>query len=286
MYKFIFGVLLVFLQIAHAKQRTYITGNGFKACADYCITSTTYSFDPTTIPEKSIIYVSVDFLETFFTQVLPSLKKPIILLSHNGDYSAPAAYKTYLDDPRIIIWFGQNCDITPHPKFFPIPIGIANHEWAHGNPKTFDTVLDILDSKPNREKTTSLYINFSPGTNPVRGQLCTLFNGNPFATFASRKQLREYLTEMAQYRYVLSPFGNGLDCHRTWEALLVGAIPVVKTSTLDPLYKDLPVIIVNDWDEVTPENLDYKYQEMQNKAFVQEKLFMDYWLKLIISYKA
>ena len=46
-----------------------------------------------------------------------------------------------------------------------------------------------------------------------------------------------------KYKFILSPPGAGFDCHRTWEALYLGAIPIVKTSSLDPLYKDLPVVI-------------------------------------------
>ena len=32
----------------------------------------------------------------------------------------------------------------------------------------------------------------------------------------------EYLRTLGQHRFVLSPRGNGLDAHRTWEALMVG----------------------------------------------------------------
>ena len=33
----------------------------------------------------------------------------------------------------------------------------------------------------------------------------------------------EYLRTLGQHRFVLSPRGNGLDAHRTWEALMVGS---------------------------------------------------------------
>ena len=31
-----------------------------------------------------------------------------------------------------------------------------------------------------------------------------------------------------KFTFVLSPFGNGMDCHRTWEALSLGSIPIIK----------------------------------------------------------
>ena len=32
---------------------------------------------------------------------------------------------------------------------------------------------------------------------------------------------------MIKYTFILSPAGIGLDCHRTWEALCLGCIPIV-----------------------------------------------------------
>jgi len=53
-----------------------------------------------------------------------------------------------------------------------------------------------------------------------------------------------------QYKYGISPHGNGLDCHRTWEMLYFGMIPVVKTSSLDVLYDGLPVVILERWEQL------------------------------------
>ncbi len=52
---------------------------------------------------------------------------------------------------------------------------------------------------------------------------------------------------MRKSLFVPSPAGNGLDCHRTWEAMYLGAVPVV-------LEKDFcgdaswPVLVVPSWD--------------------------------------
>jgi hypothetical protein len=54
----------------------------------------------------------------------------------------------------------------------------------------------------------------------------------------------------AEYPFVISAPGNGLDCHRTWELLYLGCIVITKTSPLDSLFDGLPVVIVKDWDEV------------------------------------
>ena len=54
----------------------------------------------------------------------------------------------------------------------------------------------------------------------------------------------------ARYLFGLSPRGNGLDCHRTWEMLFFGMVPIVKAGPLDELYRGLPIITVHNWTDV------------------------------------
>ena len=36
-----------------------------------------------------------------------------------------------------------------------------------------------------------------------------------------REDFENYLNNYKKYKFTLSPYGNGMDCHRTWEALLI-----------------------------------------------------------------
>lgn len=57
-------------------------------------------------------------------------------------------------------------------------------------------------------------------------------------------------------RFVVSPWGEGPDCHRTWEALAAGCIPIVRVHPgLANLFTNEPVLTVMDWSELTPELL-------------------------------
>lgn len=47
-------------------------------------------------------------------------------------------------------------------------------------------------------------------------------------------------------RYVVAPRGGGEDTHRAWEALYLGAVPIVKHSPIDSVFKDLPVHFVDE----------------------------------------
>ncbi len=84
---------------------------------------------------------------------------------------------------------------------------------------------------------------------------------------------------------MLSLIGNGLDCHRTWEALYLGAIPAVKSSDLDPIYEGLPVLIVEDWSDLTEEYLEKKYEEMSQGEYNLEKLDASYWYREFTRFK-
>jgi hypothetical protein len=84
-------------------------------------------------------------------------------------------------------------------------------------------------------------------------------------------------TKQAEYAFVISPHGNGYDCHRTWEALILGCIPIVKKSAIDVLYEDLPVLIVNDWKDVTAELLHETIECYKHTVFNFDKLHLKYW---------
>ena len=57
---------------------------------------------------------------------------------------------------------------------------------------------------------------------------------------------------MTQCQFVASPPGQGPDCHRTWEALALGAVPIIKrVPALSPMFAELPVWEVDDYKEVT-----------------------------------
>ncbi|KKQ48839.1 MAG: hypothetical protein US69_C0013G0016 [candidate division TM6 bacterium GW2011_GWF2_38_10] len=237
--------------------------------------------DPRRVVPGSIIFIDASFLEFFFSAVFKTLRHPVILITQNSDLPAPGKFAHYLDHPNIIHWFGQNCDIKPlHPKFTPIPIGLGNPQWKNGKTKIHDAFLKELAENSDWPRKNLIYIN-------VRGRVDVVaqVEKNNFSFTAGPKPFKDYFKEMATYRYVLSPFGAGLDCFRTWEALLVGCVPVVKTSGLDPLYQGLPVVILDDWSECTEEIVTKKYEQLKNRPVLKEKLFMDYWARLIIDMK-
>ena len=74
-----------------------------------------------------------------------------------------------------------------------------------------------------------------------------------------------------------------MDCHRTWEALLLGSIPIVKRNGLSGLLSDLPVMIVDDWQQVHLETMAEYIRSLPDRKFDFSSLFRGYWMRTIRS---
>jgi hypothetical protein len=95
--------------------------------------------------------------------------------------------------------------------------------------------------------------------------------------------VERYLFEMMQFKFVLSPVGNGVDTHRTWEALLAGSIPIVESSVRDIMYEGLPVLIVNSWGHLNLQLLQSAYTNfsLPGRSYDWQKLYAPYYLSLM-----
>ncbi|CAF3794661.1 unnamed protein product [Rotaria sp. Silwood1] len=162
----------------------------------------------------------------------------------------------------------------------------------------FDITQSVLNSHNQSDKL--LLLNFHPDTDPdgLRRKLWKNICGNKnkysFATCfdkssgVDRSILQTIYKRNRQYPLWLSPRGNGIDCHRTWEALYLDAIPIVWHSTIDSLYTDLPVIIIHDWNEINKQFLRNKLYEIALKKLQQppvyhyEKLRHAFWRDMIL----
>ena len=96
------------------------------------------------------------------------------------------------------------------------------------------------------------------------------------------------LVKRSQFVFALSPFGNGLDCHRTYESLLMGNIVIMHSSPLDALWErhDLPIVVIRDLREINATMLQHWYKEVGPKTATESaetryKLTSTYWMSYI-----
>jgi len=266
----------------HSSSVPYLSGDTFRGLAQHIFDMDSLIL-PENVKENDILFVQSPKLKEFFTTINPKIKARYVLISHNGDENITEEHIPFITD-TIKHWFAQNCLIS-HPKVTPLPIGIEN-KWyfLHGIPRYFDKLKRIETPK----KLNILY-KFSVATNPQeRGvALKNLEQCDLAETYTDWRESLSYLSTLKQYSFVASPAGNGEDCIRTWEAMYLKTIPILKRTTMSQYFDDLnlPIILVNDWTEL--KNFDraklrFLYNTMKNKL-ESPYLWIDYWQKLIQS---
>ena len=233
------------------KDPSFITGNGI---AERCRFVLNYhGFTVNEDVENDWCFCKTDFLDAFFANHAP--RSPFVLFTANSDYPIDARYERYLRRRKLKAWFAMNVELD-HPKLHPIPIGLANPHWPHGNTAT---VKRAQAATP--EKTRLFDTSYSVATNPEVRAYCVEQTG---LAVTPPRPFEEYLRGVSSSYFCISPRGNGIDCHRTWEALYLRTVPVVTRSILTDHHPDLPVIVLDDWAdfrsiEFTPELYEWTW---------------------------
>lgn len=110
---------------------------------------------------------------------------------------------------------------------------------------------------------------------------------NPNVAVSSYRLTRmEAWRAKGQYMFELSIPGNGMDCYRTWEALVLGIVVITVRSPLDPLFTGLPVVIVDDLEDITESNLmkwKHEYGYRFADPAVRARLTNQYWVDHVLA---
>ena len=319
----------------------FITGNGFRSiCAEACENDNRCRVNMENLKYGDCIFIKTDLFEMFVKNLMPNLPKGYVLVSHNGDLSAPDGQN---DAPRIgmpkyvvsdilekeyakghlIAHYGQNLwwinnSFTPRPKWSHcLPIGFENREYNIGKQvHVYAQALKryILDrptlSIEEQSKKPLLLIAFYPKSRvPDRTKVLQTIGviqpkgsppvQNPWYNNTDLNHI-EWLEGAVTHRFVLAPFGHGLDTHRISEILLMGGIPVMRRSTISSCYDDsdnvggrsgqltrgsLPVVILDKWEDLTKERLEKEWKRISafpSSHWDWKRLFFDHWADRIL----
>lgn len=253
----------------------YLSGDAFFAMADVAIMH--HASSPVVLRNKEdIIFVEVDLLEK--PEVLEYSSRFQVVIAHNGDHELSHSAIETMNSSGIKL-FATNVK-SKLPDVYTIPIGIENaHHRRNGSIHYFNPVqMSALSSKKERD----LLVSFNVTTNPeVRGPLVSELHEAGFAN--EKMSISEYRSKLANARYVVSPPGNGIDCHRTWEAFYHKTVPVVEKKHWYFENHNLPVLIVNEFQDfikLTDSEKNDLYQDIiENKYY--DAIYFDYWLRFI-----
>jgi len=224
-----------------------------------------------------LVFCEAGKLPEFLLGPAGRIQHPFVLISSNGDLNIGRELIRQIPN-SVGHWFAQNLNIAG-PKISPLPIGLENRH-LHTN----GVVRDFVALRNRRApKVTRILYGFAVVTNPTErtGALEALRISPLAQPLPNRLSARLYREVVVKYRFVASPEGNGLDCHRTWEAMYLGAVPIVRRSAATERFFEmgLPLLLIDQWSEIaswSEEKLDFFYEERKS-GLDHPALWLDYW---------
>lgn len=216
------------------------------------------------------VFLSLRFpmpaLHCFASELLPQLDSPFVLISGSEDVTIPrqtdqrwraytpaerAEIQAILDHPLLLHWFAENLDEAVHAKLSPMPLGML-----FGQDGRQSSTREVPSPPPLHARPPRMFcahrIRPGPQWEPRRtvSRHCGQGAWKRWSTLVE-EELPEthFVARIEEHAFVLCVEGGGLDpSPKAWQAILHGAIPIVRATPLQPAYARLPVAFVPSWD--------------------------------------
>ncbi len=183
----------------------------------------------------------------------------------------------YINVPDNVTIWAANA-VVFNDKIHPFPHGIERVMYPGYD--HHEILREYIDKQIEPEKL--LFVAHRQDTGN-RASIGRIFENKEWVT-VTHLPYEQYLETMKKHKFVLCPSGNGIESARNWETLYMRRVPVFKRHPyLEEMFKDFPVLFVDEWEEVTEELLkkhNYLYEEAQKMDM--EKLDLDYWFNKAI----
>ena len=264
----------------------------------------------------AVVMVDIMIYPLYATTVHRLLRNvPHVLVIVDEDCSFTRHMFDAIDSDNLVAVHAQNLEFA-HERCHALPLGVGRtvtRSARYNSPPweelglSIDEVLRAVNLADVDAKAPSIYINCARSSNRValldalQSRADDASNesdaGAPFVVFApykqnasgrySREDFRDYLLEMSRYRFTLCPPGNGFDCFRVWEALLVGSVPIVPESPFwDGFPSDMPLLRCQDMvAELTPARCEEEWTSRlrdQMATFDRTVLSTSYWERSVL----
>lgn len=265
----------------------YFSSDSLVEISDYAITSRTDPIDLSQFNSNKIIFCNTHRLIELFS-ILQNNQNKFILITHLSDYNIEQVYINR--KPKCIVsWFGQNIlgksiDGTP---ITPVPIGVFTKErdGLNRNVLLSNPLINISDNV----RQFNVYFNTDPNTNLGERERAWEYSKripNSKVYLNERFPAYQFIDNLRECKYVVSPSGYGIDCFRTWEGLHVGTIPIVKRSVTTEYFSKLfPMIIIDVWEDMSLNYIESNFPKDRYNSEYLQYLNAEYWQSLIIKSK-
>lgn len=147
-------------------ENTFVHRNAFMHLCDFVYTKPGDSWIPefkgqlcnvTDVQKNNVIFVTPYCIDEFLEEIHPKINHEYILISYC--HGTVLSQKKYIDDPKILAWFGAtNRDAITFKKFTPIPLGIFCNDALFNNR---DNTINLINKLKNNKKDKMLYMNIA-----------------------------------------------------------------------------------------------------------------------------
>lgn len=157
-------------------------------------------------------------------------------------------------------------------------------DWPIGMGYEFLTYKDQFASSQKGNHSQMVLCCFISGTDERRRRMG--FNRRKIEYELHKKQIynlpfvrkQTYWNALLDHKFIVSPEGNGIDCHRHYEALMAGCIPIVEDNPdIREKYKGCPILYTKNYSEINNRYLEKKYAEMLNQSYDFSPLFLSHY---------
>ena len=139
-------------------------------------------------------------------------------------------------------------------KVIPAPYGVQRR--MNQSDDRIEKLIDSMEYVPSNPRGL-LYVSHNESSNAKRLGIKSLFYDKDWAEVnEQRVPYNVFLYNLSASKFMICPVGNAIDCHRNWEVIYMRRVPVMtRDPYLEELYKDYPVLFVDDYSQVTKELL-------------------------------
>jgi len=227
---------------------------------------------------KSLVFVEGDRVE--LSKNLEYLQDFAGIIYHNADRPPEERLIRFAQTKKIHL-FATNI-VTDNVFIHNIPIGLENaHLRRNGSMHYYNALNGLLNGEKGIEE--ALMVSFSTSSNQFHRnrveQLCKA------AGLINRryKTAKDYRSALSQSYFTISPPGNGIDCHRTWEAIYHGSIPVIeRMSYIYDSDIELPIYICENYEDFLRLSASDKtdiYKSIMSNNY--PAIYLDWWVSRI-----
>jgi len=278
--------------------------------------------DPFILPKIIFVYAGFGNLNFFYDKIYPYIPKyhKYILIIGDEDITIPrqtdkrynkthsiechccycfpftmSMWDNFVNNKQIHHIFTTHLDIPKSYRYSPIPVGFNPLEH---NDKDIDTLLLVK-------------VDSDIMSRPLKIKGCCRIHGDSAQWDDRRivKNLAEtcwsnftewgpipksvFFLNIQKYSFLFCPHGGGLEPNpKVFTAIYCCTIPIIKRFVnCEILYKDLPVVFIDDWSEhnitlkklkLWKEELKPYFYDKNKRREVLKKLTADYWFEYII----